>query len=186
VYKYSCLDIEAVRYREITLTAVQQDQIEIIRVWRNLQKNVLRQNRDIEFEEQEKYFNDFVWKYLDSSFPPQILFSVYSEGTFKAYGGLVHISWENMRGEVSFLADPSLGENTLIYGRIFHGFLEALEEIAKSQLGLHKLTLETYEFRKSHLSVIEQAGYTQEGVLLDQVLIDQQWSNSILHRKVFS
>lgn len=183
--RYKCLDSELTQFHNLALSAIQPDQIETIRLWRNSKKSVLRQYNDIEPLQQEKYFKESVWRYLDSLRPPQILLSVHANGTLQAYGGFVHISWENMRSEVSFLADPNLIEDSEMYDEFFSNFLNAIEEIATKQLGLHKLTLETFEFRKNHLRLIEQAGYVREGILSDHIFIDQQWKSSILHGKVF-
>jgi RimJ/RimL family protein N-acetyltransferase len=110
--------------------------------------------------------------------------SIYKEGIQIGYGGLVHISWENSRAEISFLLDPSIPETGKTYFEIFRNFLVGIENVAISSLKLHKLILETYNFRENHIKAIGSAGYLQEGVLTDHVLINGKWYDSILHGKV--
>jgi RimJ/RimL family protein N-acetyltransferase len=186
VHKYRCLGSESISCEGITLGAIQPDEIETIRVWRNQQKEILRQNQDITISGQKSYFENFVWNYLDAPAPSQILLSIYEGNLLIGYGGLVHISWENFRAEISFLTDSLISEGSDEYRTVFISFLKAIESIARDKLGLHKLTLETYEIRDKHIAVIESAGFVREGTLIDHVLIDRQWLKSILHGKVFS
>jgi RimJ/RimL family protein N-acetyltransferase len=108
VYKYTCLGSELISYGCITLRAIQPSEIETIRVWRNQQKEILRQNSDITVDAQQRYFEDYVWNLLDKPYPGQLLFSLFRDDELIGYGGLVHISWENLRAEISFLTDLSI------------------------------------------------------------------------------
>ncbi len=184
--KYRCLGSELINSGSITLSAVQPSEIETIRIWRNQQKKILRQNVDITMDAQEEYYKAFVWNLLDEPYPSQLLFSINRDNNLIGYGGLVHISWENLRAEISFLTDTQIRENSAEYRTVFINFLRAIEIIAREKLDLHKITLETYETRKEHIAVIESAGFTQEGTLIDHILIDQQWVKSILHGKVIN
>ena len=186
MHKYRCLGSELISYEGITLGAIQTDEIETIRVWRNQQKEILRQDEDITIDAQKRYFKDFVWNHLDALAPSQLLLSIYKDNLLIGYGGLVHISWENFRAEISFLTGTQINEGSDEYGIIFISFLNAIETIARDKLGLHKLTLETYEMRNKHIAIIESAGFAREGTLIDHVLIDRQWLKSILHGKVMS
>lgn len=182
--RYHILPSQPIFCGEIELAAVQNVEIEAIRQWRNQQANVLRQNREISIEEQVSYFKNNVWQDLDSSAPNQILLSIHKNGLHIGYGGLVHISWENLRAEISFLLDTSLADESDSYSKVFNNFLEAIENISKNRLKLHRLHLETYSFRDKHLKVIESRGFTNEGILIDHNFIDGRWINSILHGKI--
>ena len=186
MYVYRCLGSELIRCEGIEIGAVQQDEIQIIRVWRNEQKKILRQNEDIRIDAQQKYFEDFVWSQLEFSAPSQLLLSIYSDNLLIGYGGLVHISWQNFRAEISFLTDTQIKEGSDQYNTLFTSFLRAMQTIARDKLGLHKLTLETYEMRNEHVAAIESAGFAREGTLIDQVLVNGKWVKSILHGKVIS
>jgi RimJ/RimL family protein N-acetyltransferase len=153
-------------------------------MWRNQQIDVLRQKVEISKKEQIRYFRDKVWPDLDSYRPNQILLSIYQDGTHIGYGGLVHISWEDSRAEVSFLLDTRIDETGDIFTGLFKNFLAGIEKIATENLKLHKLVLETYSFRVNHIAVIEDSGFTREGILVDQVSVNGKWFNSILHGKI--
>ena len=186
MYKYKCLGNESLGIHEISVSAIQPTEIETIRIWRNQQKRILRQIVDISAKEQIMYYQESIWKFLDDPTPGQILLAVHKNRQLVAYGGLVHISWENLRAEISFLTDTNIKPESLEYEYLFDSFLKIIEQIAKDKLNLHKLTLETYEIRKEHIKVIESAGYAREGSLADHKLIDGAWVNSILHGKVIS
>jgi RimJ/RimL family protein N-acetyltransferase len=181
--KYKCLVNESINSGTITLRTVQLDEIQKIRVWRNSQKVVLRQSLDITIDEQDKYFEEFVWKFLDSPTPNQILLGIHTEGNFIGYGGLVHISHENLRAEVSFLLDPQIDENSYEYEQLFKSFLEGIEKIAIDSLRLHKIFTETYEFRSKPIKIIEQSGFVREKIFTDHVLVNGKWFSSIMHGK---
>jgi hypothetical protein len=182
--QYKILPSQSIVCGEIELSAVQVDEIEKIRQWRNQQSNVLRQSKEISREDQVRYFENRVWQDLESSTPSQILLSIYKNGVHIGYGGLVHISWENFRGEISFLLDTSLVDEPDIYSKVFHNFLEAIENLSRDSLKMHRLHLETYSFRCKHLNIIEARGFTNEGTLIDHNFIDDRWINSILHGKI--
>src|SRR5690554_6293407 len=90
-------------YRIRTLA---KEDMEDIRVWRNAQLSVLRQNRPLTEEEQQVYFREKVRPTLGKARPPHILVALDLNGERIGYGGLVHIDWEVPRGEVSFLVNP--------------------------------------------------------------------------------
>lgn len=184
MYVYRSLGTELILCEGLGLGAVQQDEIDAIRVWRNQQKEILRQKEDITVDVQQKYFEDFVWSQLEFSAPSQLLLSIYSDNLLIGYGGLVHISWEHFRAEISFLTNTQISEGSKQYVTLFSRFLKAMQTIAHDKLGLHKLTLETYEMRSQHITTIESAGFVREGTLIDHVLVNEKWMNSILHGKV--
>lgn len=186
VNRYKILPSQPIVCGEIELAAVQLGEIENIRQWRNQQSNVLRQSKEISIQEQVRYFENKVWQDLDSSTPNQILLSIYKNGVHIGYGGLVHISWENFRAEISFLLDTSLIDESDIYSKIFNNFLEAIENLSRENLKIHRLHLETYSFRGRHLNVIEARGFTNEGTLIDHNFIDDKWISSILHGKILN
>lgn len=181
---YRCIGSDEVSVGGIVLTTIQDGEIEKVRMWRNQQIDVLRQKVEISKKEQIQYFRDKVWPDLDSNRPNQILLSIYQDGTHIGYGGLVHISWEDSRAEVSFLLDPRIDETGNIFTDLFKNFLAGIEKIATENLKLHKLVLETYSFRVNHIAVIEDSGFTREGLLADQVSVNGEWFNSILHGKI--
>jgi hypothetical protein len=97
----------------MAISAVQPEHIESIRVWRNEQLDVLRQAHPISVDEQTAYFDRVIWHDMDSTTPRQILVAIHLSGEFIGYGGLVHLSWSDQRGEVSFLIRTDQMKNRL-------------------------------------------------------------------------
>ena len=90
---------------DISLRPVNKLDIEKIRKWRNVQRDLLRQNHLISRKEQENYFINFVWSQFEVKQPSQILLSVLYNSILVGYGGLVNINWFDQKSEV-FLLKP--------------------------------------------------------------------------------
>ena len=50
----------------MSLTPVQPDHIQLIRIWRNNQLNILRQSDYLSESDQISYFDNYVWPDMDS------------------------------------------------------------------------------------------------------------------------
>ncbi len=151
-----------------------------IRLWRNLQIDVLRQKGEISEEDQLKYFESVVWPTFNQDNPRQILMSFFYEEKLIGYGGLVHISWEDKRAEVSFLVDPSR-ITPEIYEHDFTAFLTLIKMMAFSDLGFERLYTETYDIREKHISILETNDFQREGIMRKHVLINGKRIDSIIH-----
>ena len=112
---YKCLPQKTYKSEEYVYEAVQHEDIESIRQWRNEQMDVLRQTHAIGREEQIEYFKNNVWPEMGKDHPDKILISIKINGKLIGYGGLVNISWTNLRGELSFLIDTNRINNRDIY-----------------------------------------------------------------------
>lgn len=154
------------------------DDRETIRIWRNNQRIVLRQKHLLTQREQDDYFDEIVKSSIAAKYPNQILVSVEEQNNLVAYGGLVHISWEDQRAELSFLTDGLLEDDC--YERYFGIFISYIVSVAK-YLGMHKIFTETYSFRHHHLSILEKNGFRKEGHLKDHIQVTNQFYDSILH-----
>lgn len=163
-----------------SIETVQDSDIESIRRWRNSQLEVLRQPKPISVEEQKNYFQTVIWPSLTEPKPSNILVRYLMNEKLIGYGGLVHIEWEHMRAEVSFLLDPSLASDSETYTECYSNFLNLLKELAFDDLGLKRLFTETYAFRKHHISILEANGFRVEGVLKNHVYIDGKPVDSII------
>ena len=84
--------------------------------------------------------------------PKNVLMSFLHNDQLIGYGGIVHISWQNLRAELSFLLDDKRCEDNEQYSKDFLTFLKLIKEMAFSDLGLHRLFTETFDKRKSHIS----------------------------------
>ena len=166
---------------DIALRAIEPNDIEVIRQWRNAQMDVLRQSAPITPEEQGHYFSKYVWPEKLKAAPGQILLAIEYSDEFVGYGGLVHISWPNRRAEVSFLLAPELERDDKLRSMVFGKFLRLLQIFAFEKLGLHRLYTETFKHRGVHLSTLESVGFRLEGCMRAHELIDGLPTDSLLH-----
>lgn len=163
------------------LIPIRMEDIESIRLWRNAQIDILRQQGEISAEEQKLYFKQAIQPTFSQLRPKQILFSFFYNHACIGYGGLTHINWDSLRAEVSFLTDPQRHHEKGLYSQDFLHFLALLSEAAFSTLNLHKMFTETFSFRKDHIKILEEFGFKPEGVLRDHIYINGRWYDSIMH-----
>ena len=176
--KYRCLKNERVgKPNGYHLKTIQPENIEQIRIWRNAQTDVLRQQHLITPEEQQAYFDQHIWPTLTDEHPKQILLSFFKNDKIIGYGGLVHVNWDSKHAEISFLADPT--DNN--YEENFTNFLELLCQVAFLELKLHRLYTETFAYRTAHVQILEKAGFKPEGKLREHTQKRNQWQDSLLH-----
>jgi RimJ/RimL family protein N-acetyltransferase len=178
---YACLQTQRVEQSPYAVIPVQQAHIENIRQWRNAQMDVLRQVEPITPEQQQTYYANTVWPEMNSARPSNILMSFLLRDEPIGYGGLVHVAWDHLRAEVSFLLAPERSGDPDIYAREFSTFLSLMKIMAFKQLGLHRLFTETYDIRPLHISIIESAGFLREGVMHHHVRIDGHPVDSLIH-----
>jgi RimJ/RimL family protein N-acetyltransferase len=100
---------------------------------------------------------------------------------FIGYCGLVHMSQENSRAEISFLLNPKIKEGSVEYKSIFLEVLRMLCDHSFKKIYINKVYTETYEFRKEHISILEEFGFTKEGLLREHILVNKKYHNSIIH-----
>jgi RimJ/RimL family protein N-acetyltransferase len=178
---YQCMPKQTVGDGPLSVQAVQPHHIEQIRRWRNAQMGILRQSALIMPEDQEAYYREHVWPDMDSQQPRNILLAYLENGNLIGYGGLVHISWEHLRAEVSFLIEPRLVDVREDYVRYFSSFLRLMKILAFDDLGFERLFTETYAIRDHHISILENTGFRREGTLKHHVRIDNQAIDSVIH-----
>lgn len=155
---------------------------EPIRKWRNEQTSVLRQSKALEEAEQSRYFQEVILKSYGEVSPSMILFGICFDRTLIGYGGLVHLDWENERGEVSFLLDSSLESDGSAKQMLFGKFLEAIKHLSFSHLGLNRIWTETFDFRQEHIAVLERHGFRPEGRLsLHTKIGASNYCDSLIH-----
>jgi RimJ/RimL family protein N-acetyltransferase len=179
--KYRCLSKHCFRDGDYAVVAVQPEHIESIRHWRNNQLDVLRQVSPISQQQQIQYYTKNIWPSMEELQPTSILLSYLYENRPIGYGGLVHIAWQDLRAEVSFLLDPVRVGISSIYGTDFRCFLKLIKRLAFDDLGLQRLFTETYNIRQLHISTLEQSGFIREGVMRRHVRISGVPVDSIIH-----
>lgn len=171
----------AVAAGDLALRPIRHEDLEPIRRWRNAQLALLRQAEPLSVADQQRYWDDVLTPEFARPRPRQILVGAVAGGALAAYGGLVHIDWPSARAEVSFLAPPETAADLARYAGLFADFLAALKQMAFDQLGLHRLFTETYDLRPHHVAVLEAAGFAPEGRMVDHVMIEGRFVDSLLH-----
>lgn len=178
---YRCLAGSLPQQGHWRLRTLTDGDIESIRIWRNAQLSVLRQQALITSEAQRAYYERAIWPQTDMAQPDTILVAYERDGTLIGYGGLVHVAWRHRRAEISFLVDPAIAANRDDYAESLTVFLDLVRSLAFENLGLARVFTETYAHRSHHIGVLEQAGMIREGIMRDHVLVDGAASDSILH-----
>jgi hypothetical protein len=142
-----------------SLVPLREEDIFLIKRWRNEQIDILRQKKPLSDDEQTKYYNEVIRPLFKEGEPDQILFSFLQEDTCIGYGGLVHIDWLKREAEVSFLVDMKRAENAQLYRRDFGIYLSLIQLIAFEELQLDRIFTETYAVRPVHVAILEDSGF---------------------------
>ncbi len=161
------------------LRPIHWDDRAAIRQWRNAQIDVLRQLTPLSTTDQDNYFSNIVLPQLTQEQPEQILFALLEDSQLVGYGGFVHIVWSDRRAEVSFLTDMNRSEHQ-VFSQDWSEYLTLLVQLAQ-KIGFHKLTTETYSIRPDLIRILENFGFTQEGLLRDHHLINGAPVDSFAH-----
>ncbi|MEX1153171.1 GNAT family N-acetyltransferase [Parvibaculum sp.] len=178
---YRCMPRSELRTQTFRMRAVQPGHIENIRLWRNAQMDVLRQEVPIAPEEQEAYYAAHVWPAMALERPANILLVLEEGESALGYGGLVHIAWAHKRAELSFLLRPDVAQDEEAYGRCFSVFLDLMKNLAFEYLDFHRLFTETYAMRTHHISILEANGFDREGIMRDHVIIEGKPVDALIH-----
>ena len=165
----------------VVVRAIEPEHIELIRNWRNAQIDVLRQTQPITIEEQIAYFERVVWPDKAVDQPANILLGLFQNDRLIGYGGLVHIAWDYARAEVSFLLASEIAGDDEVVSTLFAAWLRQMQRLAFDDLGLSRLTTETYAMRTLHLRVLGEAGFRQEGLLRQHVRVGGRPVDAVVH-----
>lgn len=165
----------------ISLRAIEPEDIEAVRQWRNAQMDVLRQVSPISEKAQVAYFSQHVWPQKALAEPSQILFAIEREGGLSGYGGIVNLSWPNRRGEISFLLDPTIAAQPAIYRDICQRYFRLVQAVGFEDLRLARLFTETFSHRSAHIGALESVGMILEGRLRDHVLVNGKPTDAVIH-----
>ncbi len=165
---------------DYALSSIHMEDSECIRKWRNDQITALRQKLPLSEKEQAKYFTEIVKPQFSQERPEQILLRFTLGNELIGYGGLVHLNWDDKRAEVSFLLESERAKDLTLYEGECKVFMNLLKICAFTVLGLNKISTEAYCHREFHVSALEAAGFTREGVLRKHVQIDGTWIDSVI------
>ena len=153
--------------------------LEKIRLIRNKQKKILRQNKSISAIQQINYFNENIKKEFKSKCPKNILLLIFIKKKLIGYCGLTNLDWFNKRAELSFILNTELNKKK-IFLNIFQSSLNLLEEILFKELKFKKFISETYEYRKNVIHFLLKNNFTIEGNLKNHIYKNGKFYNSIL------
>ncbi|MCM8810937.1 MAG: GNAT family N-acetyltransferase [Candidatus Omnitrophica bacterium] len=181
--KYLVLEKDSYQFQEYSLVALREEDILLIKDWRNAQILILRQNKPLTEPEQIEYYNQVVIPSFSQAKPSIILFSFLKKEMCIGYGGLVHIDWSNKRAELSFLLNPERVKDKNLYEVEFTIFIKLIKEIAFKELKLNKVYTETFDlnFRSHHISILEKNGFTFEGRLRQHIYKENKFIDSLIH-----
>jgi RimJ/RimL family protein N-acetyltransferase len=155
-----------------------KDHLELIRIWRNRQMEVLRQWKPLTIKNQDDWFQTI------SNSNNQAIMVITSDpkgDKVIGYCGLTNIDFINRRAEISFLVNPKRVIKKSIYKDDFNSALSILCEYGFNQLNLHKIFTETFDHRRFHIKILELFGFHKDGVLPDHQFYNGTYHNSIMH-----
>lgn len=157
------------RGEKIYLTAVEHDDLEQLRLWRNREeyRKYFREYREISRDMQEKWYQQKVLN--DGS---TIMFSIYDIKTNELLGccGLCYINWINRYADLSlYIGKDNCYIDSEGYAK---EACEVLFRYGFNELGLNKIWTEIYEFDKKKYELYNELGFHQDGFLREQYLYD--------------
>ncbi len=100
-------------------------------------------------------------------------------------GGLTNIDWYSRKAEISFLDSTKRSKQMKLYQTDFNSFIFLIKTIAFENLKLHRLFTETFDFRKTHIGVLERNGFIYEGCLKEHKYIKNKYVDSLLHGLIY-
>ena len=179
---YKILEKQVYTYKNYKLIPIRdEDRFDIMK-WRNEQIYHLRQNKILNLNDQENYFNEVIIGLFDEEKPNQILFSFLEKDICVAYGGLVHINWKDKNAEISFVIDTDLEKNK--FEKYWTIFLKLIEEVAFVYMNFHKLFVYAFNLRPNLYKALELNNYIKEAVLVEHCFYNKKFIDVIIHSKI--
>ena len=150
------------------------DRVDIMK-WRNEQITVLRQKATLTIEDQDHYFDTTVHNLFCVKKPTQLLFSFLKKDVLVGYGGLVHIDWDSLNAEISFLLDPKLMQPAtyIAYSNIYFPLIKKVANQANlKKIYTYGYDLDSFRFVPLYKNGFELEAYLHEHVKINGVLKD--------------
>lgn len=180
---YKVLNKQVFKSGEYSIIPIRMEDRYDIMNWRNKQIYHLRQNKPLSPEDQDKYYTEVIAKLFNQASPTQVLFSYLKGEKCIGYGGLVHINWTDRNAEISFLIDNLFSdEMTQTHLAVF---LPLIEEVAKTQLKLHKIFTYAFDLRPFIYLTLEQHHYYREATLKQHCYFEGRFIDVVIHSKIF-
>ncbi|WP_192349175.1 GNAT family N-acetyltransferase [Algoriphagus sp. Y33] len=179
---YTVLNKQKFSLGKYSLVPIRNEDKFSIMKWRNDQIYHLRQAKPLTVDDQETYFNEVVARLFKQQNPDQILFSFLEEEKCIGYGGLVHINWTDKNAEISFVMDTALEDH--FFKKFWQIYLRLIEQIAFTNLCLHKIFTFAFDLRPYLYEVIEEVGYRKEARLKEHCVFHGKFIDVIIHSKL--
>lgn len=181
IRKYHCLNKQEYSLNNYKIIPIRNaDRYRILK-WRNDQMYHLRQNKILSKDDQDKYFKDIISQIFKEKNPNQILFSFLKNEECIGYGGLVHINWDKLRAEISFIMNTELEKsNFLNYWSIF---LTLIEDVAFNNLNFIKIYTSSYNIRPKLYNVLDSKQYILEETISKSKKITGFYYDTLVHSK---
>lgn len=180
--QYRFLSQQSFSNKQYALVPIRHEDRYLIMQWRNEQMYHLRQNAPLTEEQQDLYFNTVVAELFEQERPGQILFSYIENEKCIGYGGLVRIDWVHQHAEISFIMDTRLEPSSFEWH--WKNYLPLIEELAFSELKLHKVFTYAYNLRPLLYTALEASGYSREAVLKEHCYYDGRFVDVVIHSKI--
>jgi len=159
---------------KVFLTAVEEENIEQLRKWRNSPrlKVYYREFREISKSMQKDWFFNRVLKGQGSK---QVDFEVHDKDTGKLIGhcGLYYISWSNRSAELSIY----IGDKDFRGGGYGKDLMKLLFDYGFYTLGLNRIHCEVYD-NNAAADIYRHMGFKDEGVMKESYYCDGSFGDS--------
>ena len=180
--RYSFLPSNRYCLNGYCLVPLREEDIELIRKWRNEQIYALRQKKILTKDEQHNYFSQVVMKSFGEDKPECVLFSFLLRNDCIGYGGFVHINWNKKHTELSFILDTERAKKIKIYQKEFRIFLGLILRLNLEQIKFKAIFTETYDIRPVHIKILENSGFKRiKRMGRSKNIIDGKIVDSIFH-----
>jgi hypothetical protein len=163
---------------DLTLVPLRFEDRYKIMDWRNEQMYHLRQKNLLTSQDQDEYFINVVSKLFELDKPDQLLFSILKNDVCIGYGGLVHIDWINMKGEISMIMATSLEQMYFI--QIWEEFLGIIKDIAMNA-GIIEIYTYAYDVRPDLYVALERSGFSLFNRILKEVKREEKNIDVVQH-----
>lgn len=163
--------------KKVYLTAVERDDLEKLRQWRNREnfRKHFREYREISKDMQEKWYNNIV---LNDD--RTIMFSIRDINSNELLGccGLCYINWIGKHADLSLYIGYE--ESYIDEKGYAEEACELLFNYGFNEIGLNKIWTEIYEFDEKKYKLYEKMNFKQDGRLREQYFYDGKWWDSYI------
>lgn len=179
--RYKILKKQNFSFQNYKLVPIREEDIQLIKNWRNDQIDILRQEESITREQQIDYYNQVIKKSFSDEKPSLMLFSFIHNDSCIGYGGLTNIDWNTKNAELSFLVDTDRTSDPKMYENDFTSFLHLIFELIFNELNFARILTETYDVRPVHISILEKNGFRLEKRLKQHKRIHDTLVDVLIH-----